>query len=383
MLDTIKSKCCRRVTRPRKGAMLVLVTIAIVILFVGAAFSVDMAYMFLAREQLHVATDAAAKAAVVGLAQGSTQQSATNTAISYAAANTVCGQPLTITSSNVVLGGVAYSSSGTWAFSPTATIKTAAQMTAQQSVPLFFGRLLNTSTFSPRRTSTAAFVRNKWCFVFDRSGSMCFDMTGTDWSYPPPVGVLSNSYPKSPYVPNATLSRLANLCTGANTFLTTLTNSPGGTSQNQVGMVTFASSANTDCTFSSDYTAIKNKLTYYLTTNIYSDGIENGGTDLASGLQAAINLFSSTDDGTPWNKIIIVFSDGQWNDGSDPLTLVSQATSAGIVIYTVGLLAQSNNTTMQQLPAQTGGQFYYTTSGAALQSAFQKLAQTIPVILTQ
>jgi len=363
--------------------MLVLVTVAIVILLAAAAFSVDMAYMFLAREQLHVATDAAAKAAVVGLAQGNSQQSAITTAINYAAANTVCGKPLTITSSNVALGGVAYSSSGYWTFSPTATIKTAAQVTAQPSVPLFFGRLLNTSTFSPSRTSTAAFVRNKWCFVFDRSGSMCFDMTGTDWSYPSPIGYLSNQYPRSPYVPHATLSRLANLCVGANTFLTTLTSSPGGTSQNQVGMVTFSTSASTDCTFSSSYSAIQSKLSYYLSTNIYNDGIENGGTDLASGLQAAINLFSSTDDGTPWNKIIIVFSDGQWNDGNDPLTLVSQANSAGIVIHTVGLLAQSNNNTMQQLPAQTGGQFYYTTSGAALQSAFQKLAQTIPVILTQ
>src|SRR5208283_5992463 len=107
----------------------------------------------------------------------------------------------------------------------------------------------------------------------------------------------------------------------------------------------------------------------------YNDGIENGGTNLGAGLQAAINLFSSTDDGTPWNKAIIVFSDGQWNQGSDPLNLVSQATSAGIVIYTVGLLSQSNNTTMQQLPAQTGGQFFYATSGAALQSAFQTLAE--------
>ena len=73
--------------------MLVLVTITLVILFAAAAFSVDMAYMFLAREQLHVATDAAAKAAVVGLSQGSSQTTATNTAISYAAANTVCGSP--------------------------------------------------------------------------------------------------------------------------------------------------------------------------------------------------------------------------------------------------------------------------------------------------
>ena len=50
--------------------MLVLVAVGLVILFAAAAFSVDLAYMFLVREQLHAATDAAAKAAVVVLAQG-------------------------------------------------------------------------------------------------------------------------------------------------------------------------------------------------------------------------------------------------------------------------------------------------------------------------
>ncbi len=374
----------------RKGAIVVLVALALVILFAAAAFSVDIAYMFLAEEQLHAATDAAAKAAVVSLSQGSDQHTATNTAISYAAANVVCGKPLTITADNVSLGKVAYSQSGLWSFVAAGTPTAAAQVKATVSVPLFFAPLLGTATFSPIKTSTAAFVRNKWCFVFDRSGSMCFDMSGNDWNYPAPVGYYYG-YPYGRYswwpyyTPDATQSRLANLRTGAKTFLTTLTNAPGGTAQNQVAMITFGDSAATDCTFSSNYSPITNRLNYYLSTNIWQDGIENAGTNLAAGLQAAFNLFASpsTNDGTPWNKIIIVFSDGQWNEGSDPLTLVPQATSAGITIHTVGLLQQSNNNTMQQLPAQTGGKFFYATSGAQLQAAFQKLAETIPVILTQ
>ena len=50
----------------------------------SAIFSVDIAYMLLVREQLHVATDAAAKAAVTALAQGSTTTQATTVAINYA-----------------------------------------------------------------------------------------------------------------------------------------------------------------------------------------------------------------------------------------------------------------------------------------------------------
>ena len=392
---------CRREKHPRKGAMLVLVAVAIVILFAAAAFSVDLAYMFLVREQLQVATDAAAKAAVVALAQGSSSQQASNVAISYAGKNTVGGSALTITTGNVSLGKVLYAN-GAWAFSSGGTPLIAAQVTGSVSSPLFFAPVLGSKTFTTRNSSTAAFVRNKWCLVFDRSGSMCFDMSGNDWYYPSPTGYLYGQYPGSswsPYYPDATNSRLGNLYTGATTFLDALTASPGGTASNMVGMVTFASNANTDCTFTSNYSGISTQLHNYLTTNIWSDGIANGGTNLTAGLQAAIDMFTTdaNTDKTLWNRVIIVFSDGQANQGYDPVsgqsydnsrnystpTMVTQATNNNITIYTVGLLQGANNTTMQQLPAQTGGLFYYATSGPDLQDAFKKLAQTIPVILTQ
>jgi Ca-activated chloride channel homolog len=396
MSITSKFVRCLRVAPSRKGAMLVLVAVTLVIFFITAAFSVDMAYMFLAREQLHIATDAAAKAAVVGLSQGNNQATATQKAINYAAANNVCGSPLTITSANVSLGKVAYAANGQWAFDANGTPKTAAQVTAQKTVSLFFAPVIGTNSFAPTKSSTAAFVRNKWCFVFDRSGSMIFDMSGTDWTYPSPIGYhpsnfphTSSPYPPSIYTPSATASRLANLRSGATVFLTELTNSPGGTSQNQVGMVTFGASGSTDCSFSSNYTPITNKLSAYISTDIWQSGIANAGTNMLDGLNDAVQLFVSSDDGTPWNKIIIVFSDGNWNSGtgntqpssSNPLNMVSSANSNHITIHTVGLF--TNNTTMQQLASQTGGQYFYVTTGADLQAAFKKLAQTIPVILTQ
>jgi Ca-activated chloride channel family protein len=383
--------------------MLILVAFAIVMLLMAAAFSVDIAYMFLSQEQIHVATDSAAKAAVTGLAQGDTQSAAKQRAINYASYNKVCGQPLTISASDISLGKVAYSPSGPWVFNLNGTPTTAAQVTAQATVPLFFAPAMGlfsttpaTTSYTPRATSASAFVRNKWCFVFDRSGSMCFDMSGTDWTYPPPIGAhnynfphTNYQYPPSFYSPDASLSRLANLRTGATVFLTTVTNSPGGTTQNQVGMVTFGVSGSTDCTFSSSYSPITNKLSGYISADIWQSGIANAGTNLLDGLNDAIQLFSSTDDGTPWNKIIIVFSDGNWNNGtsssqpssSNPINAVAQANSNNITIHTVGMF--SNNTTMQQLASQTRGQYFYVTNSADLQAAFQKLAQTIPVVLTQ
>jgi Ca-activated chloride channel homolog len=413
-MDPIKtrSKSNRAAGRSRNGAMLILVAFAIVMLLVGAAFSVDLAFMFLSQEQLQVATDSAAKAAALTLAHpndtwvpsGGAKQSAIN----YASYNKVGGKALTLTTSDINLGKVTYSSSGPWAFVPNGTPTTACQITSQSTVPLFFAPTLSifsggtsTTSYTAKCTAGSAFVRNKWCFVFDRSGSMCFDMTGTDYYFPAPIGYHPSTfppsynyhYPPSPYLPNATQSRIANLCIGANLFLTALTNSPGGTLQNQVAMVTFSSTgtdspyydSTTDCTFTSSYSGVTNKLTYYGSTDIWTSGIANAGTNLHAGLYSALKLFNSSDDGTPWNKIIIVFSDGQWNVGSDPTTLISQAASKNITIHTIGLF--TNNTTMQQLAAQTGGQYFPITSTGQqaineLQAAFERLAQTIPIVLT-
>jgi Flp pilus assembly protein TadG len=47
----------------RKGAMLVLVAITMILLVIAAAFSIDVAYMQLTRTELRTSTDAAARAA--------------------------------------------------------------------------------------------------------------------------------------------------------------------------------------------------------------------------------------------------------------------------------------------------------------------------------
>ena len=50
-------------------------------------------------------------------------------------------------------------------------------------------------------------------------------------------------------------------------------------------------------------------------------GIANAGTNLSDGLTKALTMFTNDakTDKTIWNKIIIVFSDGVWNYGTDPV----------------------------------------------------------------
>jgi Flp pilus assembly protein TadG len=387
--------------------MLVLVAVTLIILLVAAAFSVDVAFMQLARQELHVATDAAAKAAVTKLSQGGSQGQAKQAAVDCAAANSVGGKALSIDSTNVDLGRVTYSQTGYWTFTKDATPLSAARVTVNMvdgttagPVNLFFGRILGTSKFNPLMTSTAAFVRNKVCFCFDRSRSMTFDLSGVDERWPSgtgwPNGVPSSlTTTKKQLYPPCNGSRWASLSSAANLFLDVL-----GTSsvQTPVALVTWADSASyssyyqgttyktssisfnavdTDSTFVTDYATVRTAITNRGGKTML------GGTNMASGLQRAINLFASTEDGTPWNKIIILFSDGQWNAGTDPIATARTAAGQNIVVHTVGLLSGGDNGTMRNIATTTGGLYFYAPNGASLQSAFEQLARTLPVILTQ
>jgi Ca-activated chloride channel family protein len=369
----------------------------------------------------------------VGLSQGGNQSSATTAAVNCAAANTVAGRPLTINSDNVEIGGVTYSQNGRWQFTPGKSPSTAARVTVQMadstvtgSVPLLFGRFLGVSTFSPTKSSTAAFVRNKVCLCFDRSRSMTFDLTGVDETWPTsslgyPQGVPSSAgatriggrtYDFRWLYPPCNNSRWSYLQIAANAYLDELNNAP---TQTPVALVTWASSTNNASskdvnnqyhTYTGSTLNTSSSITSYSASTLEStfvasyDAIRSvvaekggrtmlGGTDTNSGLQQAVDLFAATEDGIPCNKIIILFSDGMWNVGVDPATHAAvNAANAKIVVHTVGFMlsatdAAYGNKTMADIAAATGGTFYRATDGASLKAAFEELARTLPVILTQ
>jgi Flp pilus assembly protein TadG len=392
--------------KPRKGAILVLSAVGMIILLLAAAFSVDIAYMQLTREELHIATDAAAKAAVSKLSLGGTQSQAKQAAIDCAAANTVAGRPLTIDASSVTLGKVAYAQSGHWDFTANGTPNTAAKVDVTMSsatvsgpVSLYFGRMLGTSQFNPRSSSTAAFVRNKVCLTLDRSHSMCFDLSGVEWRYPSGIPARPEAYKYPPQVPD---SRWSKLSTAIDIFLTVVAAVPVET---RVGLVTWASNVDTgdywsayttyvngkkvtkpaspaspatciDQTFTTDFSLIRAPIA------ARGANVVLGGTNMSAGMTTAINLFASTDDGLPWNKVMILFSDGQWNEGANPITTAATAKANNIVIHTVGLL-NNGDSTLQTIAANTGGRYFYAPNETALNAAFQEIARMLPVILTK
>jgi hypothetical protein len=188
--------------------------------------------------------------------------------------------------------------------------------------------------------------------VFDKSGSMDddgWDGTISDWQ---PIGD----------------AKIA-----AKTFADLLK------ANDKAGLVSFSTTATLDQTLTFDKQAVKDKIT----------AISAGGwTNMSQALELAnLELMS---DGRPEVKWIeVLLSDGNNNCGvnnppSDCQNKVyvkaNEAKSVGIVVYTIALGQNSNQTLMKDVADITGGDFYYAPDSSDLQAIYEDIAKHVTTI---
>ena len=108
-----------------------------------------------------------------------------------------------------------------------------------------------------------------------------------------------------------------------------------------------------------------------------------GATNCAAGIDAGVAMLVN-DTLKPFsNKIIILMTDGQWNQGRSPVLAAQDAAAQGIVIHVVTLLPAADQPDMDEVAAITGGIRYHADDKASLINAFQTLARSIPAVLTE
>ncbi|MCA9061467.1 MAG: VWA domain-containing protein [Planctomycetaceae bacterium] len=391
----------------RRGAAHVLIAAMVMVFLVTAALTVDVAYMQLVRSELRSATDAAAKAGAEALVRTQSEDAAISAAVNYAKQNTVGGRPLDIRRTDVVLGRVSGGSTGTYTFIPNATpanaVRVDARLGAGQAtgaVPLFFGSALGFADFSTSQNSTAARQEVEVCLCLDRSGSMLFDMSGVDYSYPTPNPNLSSfsswgtiwQYHLSP--PHPTQSRWAVLEDAVSLFLREASAYP---IHPRTTLVTWGSdytmpiSPNTFYPASTSDVPLPSSSGFSWSTN--KTQIENavanrtanpmmGGTNMSAGIDRGVSELTGANSLRLSNKVLILLTDGQWNAGRDPLDAARDAAARGITIHTVSMLS-TDTATLQQIATIGGGNFYRTSNQAQLRDAFSELARSLPVVLTE
>ena len=396
-----------RSVQQRYGAAHVLIAAMLFAFLLIAAMSVDIAYMQLIRTELRTATDAAAKAGAEALARTQDGNAAKAAAVQYAGLNKVGGRAYSISTNDVTLGRVTGQNNGTWTFVANSTPYNSVRVNAKvgnggvtSAIPMFFAPALGHAPFSTSSQATAGQQEVEVCLCIDRSGSMMFDMTGTEWAYPSsnPLRYSSSYYPDTFYrnycsPPHPTSSRWANMRSAVTTFLneaglfqypprTALVTWSNSMTLPYYPNTTF-STANTDFNlpaagsfvWSSNRTSIESTLTTLSSTP------RGGGTNLSAGLDQAVAVLNGANGRALSNKIIILLTDGQWNAGRSPLLAAQDAAAAGITIHCVSMLT-GTDATLTSVASTTGGQYYATNNAAQLQQAFRDLAKQLPIVLT-
>jgi Flp pilus assembly protein TadG len=372
----------------RRGTITVLVAFSIAVLLVLAVFAINVAYMQNVREQLRIACDSAAKAALVNYGATQNQSTAKAFAQSVSNNNLVAGQSLQIPAANIVFGNATAGGNGVYTFTAGGTPTNAAQVTANTTPSLLMSKFLPVSTFSPTQVSLTTRVSHDICLVLDRSGSMAFDLTSSEFSYPPDVSAGKNPLQIYFSPPSSTASRWQALTVAVNNFVNTL---QARNLDVHVALVTYAE-AYTFGTYSSTQASLDVDLTSnynQIVTGMNAWGQQPliGNTNIEAGLAMGEGELTGPRARATADRTIILLTDGVPTSGNTniaSLTLADRQTSNIVThVITFGGEAASGSyqTSMMNAASNGNGMFFNAPTAAQLTQAFQTIADSLPAVL--
>ena len=185
----------RHSSRSRRAAIVVLAAFFMILMLGMIAFAIDMGYIVLVRTQLQAAADAAAMSAsaVMNLTRGEM----VDTAKYFAGLHTAAGKKIKLLNEDIEYG--------TWdttrrSFTPSPTVGNAVRVTAKTDksttgeVGFFFGKILNSFSFTQKASAVAMANPRDIAFVVDLSGSMNDD-TEPCWA----TDVVDSTFASSGY----------------------------------------------------------------------------------------------------------------------------------------------------------------------------------------
>ena len=338
----------------RRGAMLVLVAVALIILLVGAVFSIDVAYMHMVRAELRTATDAAARAGSETLARTQDRRAAEISVNQIAELNEVAGNTLTLDPADIDFGALRAGSGRRLAFAANQTPLTAVRVNGRREagapdgpVNLFFGRVLQTNNFQPTETATAAANVRDVALVLDISGSMA-SRSGSG-------------------------TRLSALKDAVNLFISEIQRSSPAT---QLSLTSYSTSPTKRVNLTDDLNRIRNQVNRFR-----AGGLTAIGNALTVGSDSLVNdpnqrVFAA--------KTVIVMTDGNHNRGPSPIDTVSTAVARGQQVHTITFSSGANQSLMRRVAEATdGGIHIHADDAADLGEAFREIARTLSVVLVE
>jgi len=360
-----------------------------------AGLSINIAYMELVRSEQRLATDAAAKAALVMLGQSQSQAQARQAATTIAALHRVAGRPVVLVNSDIEIGTSTGNTNGTYSFSQTSSNSSVvtnsvrvnsnlSKMVSGGIPTLLLPQMMGVTSFTSEQSAVSTRIDMDVCLVVDRSGSMAWSLGSTTFEYP---GDLAGQSPIQNYfkLPHATDSRWASLTSAVNVFANVLNEAPIKT---RVSLASYSSNftfgiwtsvvASIDQPLTTDYTTLSQKLNQLATQPLI------GNTNIAAGLREGVNALTDPNLSRVTScKSIVLLTDGVLTQGDDPVVLATIAREKNIRIHTIAFSAQADVALMQRVAQAGGGQCYVAPNAASLEAAFRLIATTLPNMLTE
>ncbi len=167
---------------------------------------------------------------------------------------------------------------------------------------------------------------------------------------------------------------LANMKTGAKTFIDIIASATGGTASGQIGfgsrigIVSFSDTATVNSQLITSVDTLKNAV------DMLSAG---GSTNHADAFSKAIDLFEP---GSSNAKVIVMFTDGNTTVGAPPAPVAASAKAQGIVIYCIGLIGSDGldiNALNTWASSPSASHVAVTPDEAELEALFAELAANI------
>lgn len=330
----------------RRGALLPLIAVCMVVLFVAVTISVDIARIQLTRAELRTATDAAARAGTEALSRTQNPAAARQAAIEIAARNRVAGQSLSLAASQIELGNSAPDGSGAFVFSPGGTTMNSVRVTGLRTtasldgpVPMFFGPLFGVTQFQPTQSASATRLDRDIAMVLDVSGSM----RGS------PFDGLQNA---------------------VRVFLAQLR---AASEEPRVSLIVYSTTGRKLVNLTSDLNQI---------ASVFARESADGFTAIGEGLRLGDQSVRQDPLARAFaQKTVILMTDGIHNTGVNPEVVVDGMRN--VTVHTVTFGAGANRTLMQRVAAKTGGVSEHADNNLELERVFREIAAQLPVLLTE
>jgi uncharacterized protein YegL len=134
----------------------------------------------------------------------------------------------------------------------------------------------------------------------------------------------------------------------------------------RVGLVSFSDQPHVLSNLTNDASSLKNEI-----SQLGADG----GTAMGDAISESTGLLQNAESEN--SKIILLLTDGQSNEGSDPSSQAKISEQNKITIFTVGYGADADSVTLSYISGMTGGKYFAASSQNDLINSFNSVANMI------